>query len=65
VLADAGVRYLNIHQTRHTYARRLRDRGVTLETRRVLMGHESIKTTEDQYGRETVDDAAVVIDEVW
>jgi integrase/recombinase XerC len=65
VLADAGVRYLNIHQTRHTYARRLRDKGVALETRRILLGHESIKTTEDQYGRETVEDAAAVIDEVW
>lgn len=65
VLREAGVRYLNVHQTRHTYARRLRERRVTLETRRVLLGHDKISTTEDQYGREDVEDAAAVLAELW
>jgi len=61
----AGVRRLNVHQTRHTYADRLKRKGVSLEIRRVLLGHERIATTEDQYGRTDVEDAAAVIAEVW
>ena len=63
--ATAGVRRLNLHQTRHTYGQRLRERGADIEIRQVLMGHESIKTTEHYYGRVNVEDAAAVIAEVW
>ena len=61
----AGVRRLNLHQTRHTYGQRCREKGIELEIRQILMGHESIKTTEHYYGRVTVEDAAAVIAEVW
>lgn len=59
----AGVRYLNPHQTRHTYGHRLREMGFDLEERKVLMGHESIRTTEHFYGRVTVEDVAAKIAE--
>lgn len=57
-LAAAGVRYLNPHQTRHTYGARLRELGFDLEERQLLMGHESIRTTQHYYGRLTVEDVA-------
>jgi len=65
VLEDAGVRYLNIHQTRHTYGQRLREHGIDLELRKELMGHESIKTTDHYYGRVTIEDAADALAKVW
>ena len=56
-LAAAGItRYLNPHQTRHTYGWWLRAEGFDIEERQILMGHESIRTTEEYYGRLTVDD---------
>jgi len=60
-LEAAGVRYLNPHQTRHTYGHYLRELGFDLEERKVLMGHESIRTTEHYYGRVTVEDVAAKI----
>lgn len=54
----AGVRYLNPHQTRHTYGHRLREQGFDLEERQLLMGHESSGTTEKYYGRLTIEDVA-------
>ena len=57
--AKAGVRRLNMHQTRHTYGQRLREKGFDIELRQVLMGHEDIRTTEHYYGRVTIEDAAV------
>jgi integrase/recombinase XerC len=65
VLADADVRYLNIHQTRHTYGNRLREKGIDLELRKELMGHESIKTTDYYYGRVTFEDAAAAVKSLW
>ncbi len=49
----AAVRYLNPHQTRHTYGHWLRDQGLDLEERQRSMGHESSATTEKYYGRVT------------
>ncbi len=60
----AGVRYLNPHQTRHTYAHRLREAGLDIEERQVLMGHESIATTQRYYGRVTVEDVAAKVREL-
>ncbi len=57
-IAQAGVRCLNPHQTRHTYGWRLRGEGMDIEERQVLMGHESISTTQKYYGRLTIDDVA-------
>jgi len=65
VCQKAGVRRLNIHQTRHTYGHRLREKGIDLELRKVLMRHENIKTTDHYYGTVTVEDAAARLDEVW
>lgn len=65
VIEAAGVRYLNPHQTRHTYQSRLQQRRVPIEYRRFLLGHEKISTTEDQYGRTSVEDAQTILDEVW
>lgn len=63
-LEAAAVRYLNPHQTRHTFGHWLRELGFDLEERRILMGHESIRTTEHYYGRVTVEDVAAKIREM-
>jgi integrase len=60
-LEHVGVRYLNPHQTRHTYGHRLRELGFDIEERQVAMGHESIRTTQHYYGRVTVEDVATKI----
>jgi integrase/recombinase XerD len=57
----AGVRYLNPHQTRHTFGHRLRDQGFDLEERALLMGHESTTTTNRYYGHLTIEDVAVKV----
>ena len=57
-IRDAGVRYLNPHQTRHTYGHRLRELGFDLEERQLLMGHEDVATTQRYYGRLTIEDVA-------
>jgi integrase len=57
-VCDAGVRYLNPHQTRHTYGWWLRTEGFDIEERQLMMGHESIRTTQYYYGHLTVDDVA-------
>ena len=62
-LEHVGVRYLNPHQTRHTFGHWLRELGFDLEERKILMGHESIRTTEHYYGRVTVEDVAAKIRE--
>ena len=55
----AGLdRYLNPHQTRHTFGHLLRERGFDLEERQLLMGHESSETTTRYYGHLTIEDVA-------
>jgi integrase len=54
----AEVRYLNPHQTRHTYGWWLRGQGFDIEERQLQMGHESIRTTQKYYGHLTVEDLA-------
>ena len=54
----AGVRYLNPHQTRHTYGQRLRELGFDIEERQLLMGHETPETTIRYYGHLTIEDVA-------
>lgn len=49
-IAKAAVTYLSPHTTRHTYHELMRLHGLSLEERKELMGHESIRTTVDQYG---------------
>jgi integrase len=60
-ITDADVRYLNPHQTRHTYGWWLRGEGFDIEERQLLMGHESIATTEHYYGRMSIDDVAAKV----
>jgi integrase len=57
----AGVRYLNPHQTRHTYHWWLRQGGLDLEERQALLGHESPETTVRQYGRIEFEDIAAKV----
>jgi integrase len=56
-----GVRYLNPHQTRHTYHWWLRQGGLDLEERQALLGHESPETTVRQYGRIEFEDLAAKV----
>ena len=41
-----GLRHLKLHGLRHTFGSLLLNNGVDLETVKALMGHESIRTTE-------------------
>lgn len=56
-IEQAGVRYLNPHQTRHTYGYWLRSQDFTLDERQLLMGHEDVRMTQ-RYDRLTVEDIA-------
>ena len=47
--------FINPHCLRHTFARFLKDRGVSMEALKDLLGHESIVTTMDVYGLKSVD----------
>jgi len=60
----AGVRYLNPHSTRHTYATRLRQLGLDLDHLQILLGHASVKTTSDLYVHTTVGDVARKLEEI-
>lgn len=61
MIEHAGVRYLNPHQTRHTYHWWLRSAGLDLEERQALLGHESPETTVRQYGRIEFEDLAAKV----
>lgn len=39
--APQGFRTLHVHDLKHTFGRRLRAAGVSLETRKVLLGHKN------------------------
>ena len=65
VCAKAAVRRLTPHKTRHTYGHKLKEKGMSLELRKVMMGHDDIKTTDHYYGTNTVEDAAAALAEVW
>lgn len=41
----AGIEAFHPHQTRHTYAKRQREQGATLEEIQELLGHRSVETT--------------------
>lgn len=47
--AAVGVKRINVHGLRHSYASLLINSGVRLETISKLMGHASVKTTADVY----------------
>lgn len=54
---DPGLH--NPHVTRHTFALNWLRSGGRLETLSLVLGHESIKTTFDEYGGLTADDVAL------
>ena len=67
IVARAGVRAglihpnkrmknINPHCLRHSFARVLKDRGLSLEVIQNLLGHNSYKTTMDTYGLLSIDD---------
>ena len=49
-------KYIHPHLLRHSYARNARKAGVPIEFIQQQLGHASIKTTMDIYGRPSVDD---------
>ncbi|WP_447969375.1 tyrosine-type recombinase/integrase [Nitrospira sp. M1] len=49
LLKDAGVRYRNVHTTRHTFATRMIMAGANLVYVQRQLGHSSIKITVDLY----------------
>lgn len=55
-LNAADVRYRNPHQTRHTFATRLRQRGLAIDDIQILLGHSSIATTRDLYVHTQIED---------
>jgi integrase len=57
----AGVRYLNPHQSRHTYAWLIRQHGLDLEERQALLGHSNPETTVRQYGRVDIEEIAAKV----
>lgn len=54
----AGVPYLKLHATRHTFATRCLRRGISLLAVSRMLGHASIKTTADLYAHLAVEDYA-------
>jgi integrase/recombinase XerC len=61
MLEFAGVRYLNPHQTRHTYAWWIRQAGLDIDDRQALLGHTSPETTIRQYGRVDIEQIAAKV----
>lgn len=53
--APAGFRSLHVHDLRHTFGRRLRAAGVTLEVRQDLLGHKNGNITTHYSAAELVD----------
>jgi len=50
LLAKAGLRYIRVHDLRHTFASLLIQNGESLAYVKEQMGHLSIKITVDTYG---------------
>jgi len=46
-----GLVGLNPHQLRHTFARRMKDKGMQFDDLALIMGHENPATTARLYGR--------------
>lgn len=58
-LDQAGVGYRNPHTARHTFATRLRRRGMAIDDLQALMGHASIETTSSIYVHTKMSEVAV------
>lgn len=58
-LDTAGVEYRKPHTTRHTFATRWRQRGLSIDEIQVLLGHASISTTRDLYVHTGAEDVGV------
>jgi integrase len=66
-VAQAGVRsgirnpnpkyqHLTCHLFRHSFARVWKARGGSIESLSKILGHESVRTTWDEYGSESLED---------
>jgi integrase len=55
-LDDAGVRYRNLHVTRHSFATRWLRKEGTLSLLQDTLGHASISTTDDYYNHQDIND---------
>ena len=55
---NPNPKYANItcHLFRHTFARLWKDQQGSIETLSTLMGHQSVRTTWDVYGKESLED---------
>lgn len=62
--ASAGVDGLTPHQLRHTYATRLRENGADVAQIQLLLGHESIETTQ-RYFRASPAEVAQLVERVF
>jgi len=48
-----GLKYLNCHTLRHTFARRMKNAGFDFEDMALMLGHENIFKTVTMYGTKT------------
>ncbi len=58
IINKSGVRYLSFHNTRHAYATRLFEKGVSAKEIQLLLGHSDIRITLDTYVH--VDDSSKI-----
>ncbi len=57
------LKNINPHLLRHSFARILKNKGLSLETIQRLMRHTSFKTTMDMYGTKSIDDVQKEFDD--
>lgn len=53
---NPNQRQITCHLIRHSFARNWKSRGGSIETLARIMGHASVKTTWDLYGKESIED---------
>lgn len=53
---NANMRNVNPHILRHSFARQMKDRGMSYETLQNILGHASFITTMNTYGTKSLDD---------
>ncbi len=61
---DPTKKYINPHILRHSYAHYLKINNVPLEVIQDLLGHSSIQTTADTYGRRSIEEIQEILKKV-
>lgn len=59
-----GFACIRVHDLRHTFGRRLRSKGVTLEDRQDLLGHKSGRIT-TEYSAAEIQHLIVAVEKIW